>query len=345
MKRILVVQTAWLGDVVLTTPLLRELRRVEPGAHITVLTTPLGLETLSGFPHVNATVALDKRGRDRGVAPTWRLASRLSRAGFDVAIAAQRSFRTGLLVWSSRARERVGFEGARGAWAYTRKIPWVKEHHAVRRYLALSAPVGGSPERADPTPELPVGDETRESVLSVLAEEGVAAGEALLALAPGSIWGTKRWTPEGFAEVARAGRSRGLRPVLVGSPADRELCERIASLAGEGAVVLAGTTSIPEMAAVLSMSRALVTNDSGPGHVASAVGTPVVAVFGPTVPAFGYTPYGEANRIVAHPGLECRPCHPHGPAVCPLGHHRCMREIGAERVIAVLDEVLRARRR
>jgi heptosyltransferase-2 len=104
--------------------------------------------------------------------------------------------------------------------------------------------------------------------------------------------------------------------------------------------VLAGRTGIPELTALLARSRALLVNDSGPGHVASAVGTPVVAVFGPTVPAFGYTPYGAANRVVEHPDLECRPCDRHGPQVCPLGHHRCMRDLPPERVIAALAGVL-----
>ena len=98
-----------------------------------------------------------------------------------------------------------------------------------------------------------------------------------------------------------------------------------------------GRTSPPELTALLARSRVLVTNDSGPAHVASAVGTPVVAVFGPTVPAFGYTPFGERNRIVERAGLACRPCSSHGPQVCPLGHHRCMKEIGPEAVLAALE--------
>ncbi len=343
MSRILVVQTAWLGDVVLTIPLLRELRRAHPGGSITALMTPLGAETLSGSPLIDEVVVLDKRGGDGRFVGTWRCASRLRRARFDLAVAAQRSFRTGCLVWASRARERVGFAGAPGGWAYTRKVPWVAGDHAVRRYLSLSGPAGGDPERADPRPVLPVSPGARQRVVEVLAGEGVGAGEAVLALAPGSIWGTKRWTAEGFAGVARAARASGFRPILVGSALERDLCASVATLAACGAVVLAGRTSIPEMAALLSRSRALVTNDSGPGHVASAVGTPVVSVFGPTVPAFGYAPFGDRNRIVEHGSLECRPCHRHGPDSCPLGHHRCMGEIGAESVWAAVEGILAER--
>src|SRR5262249_39514679 len=118
------------------------------------------------------------------------------------------------------------------------------------------------------------------------------------------------------------------------------LCRKVADLAGGGVAVLAGTTDVRDLVALLARARALVVNDSGPGHVASAVGTPVVSIFGPTVPAFGYTPFGGRNVIVEHDGLTCRPCDKHGPQVCPLGHHRCMKEIPPVRVIEGLARVL-----
>ena len=102
-------------------------------------------------------------------------------------------------------------------------------------------------------------------------------------------------------------------------------------------VNLAGKTTVRELMALLSVCGFLVTNDSGPMHIAAALGVPTLAIFGPTVPSFGYTPWGESNRIIEHPDLPCRPCDRHGPQVCPLGHHRCMTEIPASRVIAALS--------
>lgn len=321
------VQTAFLGDVVLTTPLLRALHAA--GSEVSVVATPLGCAVLDGAPFVAGLRPYDKKKGEKGLAGTLRLALALRRARFDVAIAAQRSFRSGVLVRLSGARERVGFERAAGRWAYTREVAWHPERHAVHRYLALfDGP-------ADPAPELAVAPGAAARVEALLLDHGIAASDRVLAIAPGSVWGTKRWTPEGFRAVIDAAPSRGLRPVLVGSPDERALCEAIG-----GAPVLAGTTRVPELTALLARSRALVTNDSGPGHVASAVGTPVVAVFGPTVPSFGYTPFGERNRIVELSGLDCRPCDRHGPQVCPLGHHRCMKDLPAARVLAALDEVL-----
>jgi heptosyltransferase-2 len=339
MRPLLVVQTAFLGDVVLTTPLLAALRRAHPGRALHVVATPLGVSVLAGHPAIDVLHPYDKRGADRGTSGLLRLARRLRRERFEVAVAAQRSARTGLLLRATGAPRRVGFAGSRGAWALTDRVRWDASAHAVRRYLALAGPAGADPS-ADPTPSLAVLPEAEAAVEAALREDGVSAGGALLALAPGSTWGTKRWTPAGFAAVATAAPERGLRPVLVGSPAERTLCAEVAELAGGGLPNLAGRTGPPQLTALLARCRALVTNDSGPAHVASAVGTPVVAVFGPTVPAFGYTPWGERSRVVEREGLACRPCSSHGPQVCPLGHHRCMGEIAPAEVLAALDALL-----
>lgn len=345
MLRILVVQTAFLGDVVLTTPLLRELRRAQPRARVTVVATPAGVDALRGLPWVDDLVAYDKRGADRGVRGFLRLARSLRQARFHIGMAAQRSARTGLLLSLAGIPDRVGFEGAPGRWAYTRRVPWLPGEHAVRRYLELSREVGGEPGRADLRPELSVSSASRERVARLLAARGVSADEQLLVVAPGSVWGTKRWTAEGFAELVCAAASRGLRPVLVGCPGERALCAGIVESAGGGGISVAGETSVADLAALVARARAVVANDSGPAHVASAVGTPVVTIFGPTVPAFGFVPWGEKTRVVEHSGLSCRPCSAsaHGPRVCPLGHHRCMREIPAGRVLEALDALLAPR--
>ncbi len=344
MAGIVVIQTAFLGDVVLTTPLLRELRRARPEVPITVVTTPVGAETLAGHPSVDAIEVFDKKGRDRGPSGVARLSRRLRARAPEIAVAAQRSARTGLLSLLSGAGARIGFAGASGRFAYTRRVPWTAGDHAVRRYLALSEPAGGEPATADPRPEIAVAADARERVRELLASAGVLEEEALLAIAPGSIWGTKRWLPEGFAAIATAAASRGLVAVLVGAPDERPLCDEVAAASGSRAINLAGRCGIPDLAALLARARVLVSNDSGAGHVASAVGTPVISIFGPTVPGFGYTPFGEGNRVVEHPGLGCRPCDRHGPQACPLGHFRCMREIGADRVLSALDEVLSGRK-
>jgi heptosyltransferase-2 len=128
---------------------------------------------------------------------------------------------------------------------------------------------------------------------------------------------------------------------MLGSRADRELCREIAGRVGPGVPILAGRTRVADLMAVLSRSAALVGNDSGPAHVASALGVPVVQIFGPTAPRDGFAAFGDRTGIVQHPSLACRPCSRRGPRTCPRGHFRCMLEIPADRVIDRLFDMIR----
>jgi len=337
--RIVVAQTAFLGDVVLTVPLLREIRRLRPRAELHVLTTAGGAGVLLGLEGIDRLWTLDKSWSRAGLRSQVRLVRAL-RPGFDVGIAAQRSIRTGLLLALAGARERIGYRGAPGAWAYHRRVRWDPRRHAARRYLELAVPLGGDATAADARPRLTACPRHEEAVAARLAARGVSPGDDLLCLAPGSAWPTKRWSADGFAAVAGAGSRRGLRVVVVGTDSERELCARVATDA-PGALVLAGETSPAELVALLARARVVVGNDSGVGHLAAAVGTPVVTVFGPTVPAQGFAPVGPGCTTVGLEGLACRPCSRHGGRRCPRGHFRCMLELDPasviERVYAALD--------
>jgi heptosyltransferase II len=153
----------------------------------------------------------------------------------------------------------------------------------------------------------------------------------LIALAPGSIWATKRWP--GFVELA-ADLTRHGRMVVIGSRDDAELGRAIVDAVGDAAIDATGRLSLLASAELIGRCRVLVSNDSAPQHLASAMGTPTVAIFGPTVPAFGFGPLAAASIVAEVSGLACRPCHSHGPRKCPLGHWRCMRELD---VVAVRD--------
>jgi heptosyltransferase-2 len=341
-KRILVIQTAHLGDVVLSTPLLRELRRSHPDAHIALLTTSVGRDLLSGSRWLDEILVYDKRWNRRGVPSYLRMIRRLLGSSFDVGIAAQRSIRTGMLLTFSRSRIRIGFRGAPGAWAYNRTVRRERGAHVVDRYLALAAPLGGE-INADRGPKLEVDSGARRRVDRLLEGVGGDRARGIVCIAPGATWLTKRWPADRFAAAAREVAFRGWTPVLIGSPDETSLCREVAEQSGETTLDLAGSTSIPELVALIERSSLLVANDSGPAHIAAAVGTPVVQIFGPTVPELGYTAFGVPSRVVEHPALECRPCHRHGPEQCPLGHFRCMRDIQTTSVLEAIGGLLPAR--
>lgn len=324
----LVIQTAFLGDVVLTTGLLHALAgRFGP---VDVVTTPAGGELLATHPAVRRVHRYDKRGADRGPAGFLRLARTLRAERYARAYLPHRSLRSALLAVMAAVPERTGFAGGAAAWSYTRRVPRPATGHEAERLLALAGPDGGSAA----TVSLALTEADRREALAWKARAGVTG--RYLVMAPGSIWGTKRWP--GYAALAAELPDT---VVAVGSAAERALAEAVAGAAGPRGHAAAGQLSLRGAAALIEGADALVTNDSAPLHLASAVGTPVVAIFGPTVPAFGFGPRGAAGRVVELADLGCRPCSRHGPATCPLGHHRCMRDLPVARVREAVDAVRR----
>jgi heptosyltransferase-2 len=325
----LVIQTAFLGDVVLTTPLLAAL--AERHGPVDVVTTPAAAPLLETHPAVRCVIPYDKHGADRGIGGLRRLAARLRAERYGTAYLPHRSLRSAAVALLARIPRRVGFSGGWRA-LYTETRPRPGTGHEIDRLLALA---DQTPRRQTlPLLQLSAADVGRAN--RVLDEAGIRPPFAVLA--PGSIWGSKRWPH--YAGLAGRIAER-LDVVLVGGPGDASLADAIAAAAHGAAhrvVSVCGRISLRESAAVIREAVVLVTNDSAPLHFAQAVGTPTVAIFGPTIPAFGFGPRGPRDVIVGVDGLACRPCSPHGPAACPLGHHRCMQELQVEDVFHAIEE-------
>ena len=340
----LVIQTAFLGDVVLTTPLLTVL--AERHGPVDVVTTPAAAPLLETHPAVRRVWPHDKRGAGRGVAGARAFARLLAAEHYAQAYLPHRSWRSAALAQWAGIPVRIGFADSPARLTYTARVKRPLHGHEVERLLALAGRAGtggtGRQGRAEtggtggdgqpPVPPVSLGltDDDHALAERWLAEARVRRN--FVALAPGSIWGTKRWP--GFHELA----ARLGSVVIVGGPDDRALGDAVAAAAGPGAANAAGALPLRASAALIARASVLVTNDSAPLHLATAVGTPVVAVFGPTVPAFGFGPRGPRDAVLEIEGLSCRPCSLHGPQVCPLGHHRCMREITVETVLAAVEE-------
>jgi heptosyltransferase II len=333
----LVIQTAFLGDVVLTTPLLEAVAaRHGPGD---VVTTPAAAALLQGHPAVRRVIPYDKHGADRGLRGMVRTAATLRAERYEVAYLPHRSLRTAVLARLAGIPRRVGFADG-WPWLYTDVRRRAQQGHEVDRLLALA---DAEARRTQPSLHIPIAD--RAATEGFLREHGIH--EPFVALAPGSIWGTKRWPY--YEELARRLCDRvGL--VIVGGPEDGEIAEEIVRAVQDGggpwrAVNGCGRLSLRQSAEVIRRAALLVTNDSAPLHLAQAVGTPTVAIFGSTVPAFGFGPRGPRDQVVELTGLECRPCSPHGPRSCPLGHHRCMKSLSVDDVLHAIEETGALRRR
>ena len=325
----LVIQTAFLGDVVLTTPLLSALAAQH--GPVDVVTTPVAAPLLETHPAVRRVIPYDKRRADRGWAGLGSMARRLRSEQYDRAYLPHRSWRTAALALLARIPARIGFSGG---WSilYTEARPKPPNGHESDRLLALAdgAP-GAYPPQLRPTPE----DER--------AAAAIIDGD-FVALAPGSIWGSKRWPY--YAELAAKLGPMGV--VVVGGQDDVSLGDEVVQAvrpSGRPAVNACGRLTLRQSAALIARATVLVTNDSAPLHLATAMGTPIVALFGPTVTHFGFGPMRPGDVALGVDGLHCRPCSSHGPLRCPLGHHRCMRDLTVEAVIAAIEELGALRRR
>ncbi|OGR92453.1 MAG: lipopolysaccharide heptosyltransferase II, partial [Elusimicrobia bacterium RIFCSPLOWO2_01_FULL_59_12] len=341
-RKILVIQTAFLGDAVLTLPFLNALRDQQPGVPVTVLCTPEIEEIFKNHPAVAERVLFDKRGHDRGVASLFRIARELRAQHFSVVFLPHRSFKSAWVAWLAGIPRRIGFSSSQGRWLLTDVVPFRWGTHDADRNLSLLNTIGAPNGRRPTNNEflLQPPPASQERVKDRLRAAGVGPEDRLLGINACSVWPTKRWLAEGFAAVAdRAVRELGVKVIFFGGPADADAVNEVVRGMREAALNWAGETSLRELIAAVSRCSVFLTNDSGPLHVAVACRVPTVAVFGPTTKELGFFPYGPGHLVVEK-DLPCRPCGLHGAKRCPLGHFRCMTTIAPEDVFAAVARQL-----
>lgn len=338
----------WVGDAVMTIPALRELRRLLPGAHLTLATRPWAEKIFAGADFIDDIIALEAdAGRRRGVfgeAGRWRARR------FDLAVLFPNAFAPALVAALARVPVRVGYatQGRGALLTHRLAVPeWRGSRHEVFYYLNVVAGLGrlmqgtSDVESREPQLGLVVSEARRQEALRLLGEQGVRAGGGpLVALCPGSTNSrAKRWPAERFAALADLLSERtGARVVLIGAGEELEISEQVARLMRAPATMLTGRTDLSQTAALLGAADLLVTNDTGPAHVAAAVGCPVVVIFGPTNPVTT-RPFSQQAAVVRRPP-DCAPCMLRD---CPIDH-RCMTAITAEEVFEHSARALATRR-
>lgn len=335
MKKIVVIQTAFPGDVILSTPIYEAFREVYPESRAAAVVRPESVCLLKGNPNIDDIIPFDKYGGDHGIVGIFKMASQLR--GFDMAIIIQRHLRPALTAFLAGIPVRIGFDNAWGKSLYTQRIKYEAETHEVERCLALIGVKGSSLKYK---PRIYFDQETLDWAESVLLKNGVRGDFAVVA--PGSVWPTKRY-PHYAKVIDFVYDKLGMSVVLLGSSGDAAVSKSIADFAAHANVNLTGQTDLVQSAAIISKARIVISNDSAAAHMAAAVNTPVVAIFGPTVPEFGFRPYTEKSAVVDIGKLYCRPCSRHGSQHCPQKHFRCMLELGPQKVFEAVELLLGGR--
>lgn len=329
---ILVVGPSWVGDTILSQPLLRLLLQQAPGAQIDYLAPPWTLPLLTRMPEVRQGIKNPFGHGALRIAERRRLGLALREARYDLAVVLPNSWKSALIPWFAGIPQRRGFRGE-ARWVLLNDLRRLDEQalpQMVQRFAALGLPVGRPLPESLSRPELQSPAAGREALLARL---GLDRQRLAVAFCPGAEFGpAKRWPEAHFAALAKMLVARDFAVWLVGSPKDHPVAETIRQQAGEACINLCGRTDIAEAADLLAASRLVVSNDSGLMHVAAAVGRPLIALYGSSSPRF--TPPLGADARVLSLELDCSPCFERN---CPLGHLRCLNGISPERVFAEID--------
>jgi predicted lipopolysaccharide heptosyltransferase III len=333
-RSILLIRLYFLGDVLLSTPVIGALKDRFPDAKLSVLIKKRALNILVGNPAVDEVIIYDEPKRYHS--PVWQLtlASRLRRARYDLAVDLTGDLRSSLLLLAAEPGFRIGVNHAGLGCLLDRRIPYRSSGPVVDHLLSVLLPLGI--DTGEGAPSLYLTEEERNRARDLLKSRGIAAGERFVMLSPGAGSRLKRWEPERFGSLAKQiKRGLGLSSIVTGATGDRDLADAVVASSGGTAVSLAGATDVRLLAAVAAEAEIFVGNDSGPMHITASQGTPVVGLFGASTPE-RFTPRGAPSRVIWH-RFDCSPC---DQRRCERPGESCMNAIGVEEVLRAVTELL-----
>ena len=315
---ILIIHTAFIGDIVLSTALVSKVKEKYPDSNIYYLTTPLGKEILKNNPKIKEVIVYDKKGKDKGIAAFISFVRKIRKLKIDVCLTPHRYLRSSILSLLSGASIRVGYDIASLAFVYNKKIKYDKTKHEVEKLLSF---IDDNTKRY----KLEMYPSEKDKIKIDTLLKKLSNNKKIILIAPGSKWFTKKWPEEYFRILIQNLVKRDdLLIVITGGKEEKEIELNLDSKVLD----LRGEITLLELAELTKRAVLVVSNDSAPIHITSAFpGTRIIGIFGPTVKEFGFFPWSKNSKVFEINGLYCRPCAIHGGNFCPEKHFRCMREI------------------
>lgn len=317
-----IIQTAFIGDTVLTLYLAQTLKSINPNCKITFVCTPVSSNIINSCNAVDNVVIYDKKGTHKGIGGIRHIAELLNEC--DCIITPHRSLRSALITFLSKAKLTIGFDINAFAFFLKRKVKYRSELHEIERnHLLLSV----FEEKTEiQTPIINISKNDKDHIDKLFSK--IRSDKSLIVLAPGSVWETKKWPLRYFAELCIMLQEHGFICILSGSQSEINMCDTISK--ASGAYNFAGKTSLLQSFELFKRSVCIVSNDSSPVHIAGIAQVPAAVIFGATSPVFGFATRNEYDRIIENNDLKCRPCAIHGGKECPLQTFDCMISIKPE---------------
>jgi lipopolysaccharide heptosyltransferase II len=333
-ESILVIRLYFIGDVLLSTPVIEALARAFPHASLAVAVKKRALDVLTGNPFVDEVIVYDAVPGYHSPVWTWRLARELRSRRFSLTVDLTGDWRSSWMVLASDPAFRVGFNHVGTGFLLDRRTPYRAEGHVVDHLLSIVEPLGATV--AEPLPRMYLSDQERAESNAILAEACPGPSKRRFAMAPGANWPARRWPADRFGALAARIMGRfGLPTVVLATAEDARLADEVVAASGGAAVSLAGRTNVRTLAAVAESAAVFVGNDSGPLHIAAAVGTPVVGLFGPNTPVH-FSPRGSASRVL-YAGFPCSPCR---QGRCERPEDGCMMALSIEQAEEAVRSLL-----
>ncbi|MEZ7723875.1 MULTISPECIES: glycosyltransferase family 9 protein [Fusobacterium] len=316
---ILIIHTAFIGDIVLSTALVSKVKEKYPDSDIYYLTTPLGKEILKNNPKIKEIIVYDKRGKDKGFKAFVSFVRKIRKLKIDVCLTPHRYLRSSILSFLSGAKIREGYDIANLAFLFNKKIKYDKTKHEVEKLLSFVDDNNTKRYELEMYPD----EQDKNKIDSLI--KNLSDNKKIVLIAPGSKWFTKKWPEEYFRTLIQNLVKRDdLLIVITGGKEEKEINLELDSKVLD----LRGEISLLELAELTKRATLVVSNDSAPIHVTSAFpNTRIIGIFGPTVKEFGFFPWSQNSKVFEIDNLYCRPCAIHGGNSCPEKHFRCMREI------------------
>lgn len=340
MEKILVIQTAFIGDAILTLPMIQKLKEKFSESEIHVLCIPDTKDIFGASPVVDYSIIIEKKKRHRSLFSLLKFISEIKKEKFTQIYSPHRSIRSSLIVKLSGVKNTFGFSNCSLSFLYKNLIQYDKFAHEVQRNLKLAG-FSYNNHSWKIKPELNL------SGISVQALEEIFvnynAGSKIYAIAPGSVWNTKKYPAEYFESIISSLVAENKFVLLLGGEKDKDLCKKLAVKFDKGVISIAGKISLLQSAALLKKCEILISNDSAPTHLGIAAGIPVLTIYCSTIPAFGFYPYMEGSSFISFDELNCKPCGIHGHENCPIGTFECGLKLKPESVILKIKEMLNVR--
>jgi heptosyltransferase-2 len=333
--KILIVQTSFIGDTILSTPVISGLKKIYPDSRLAIMTTPVGSGLFKNDPLIDEIILFDKHRKEKGLARLFQKAKEIRKKRFDKVYSLHRSYRTSLLLFWAKIPQRIGFSDAKLSFLYTRTIKRIKGSHAVTSNLSL---LFGQAEEKFFDAELKLCAPGIKDLNSKTRKRIASLSNHFAVLAPGSAWKTKQWHMNGFFQVSEFLLEKGLDVILIGGKADKNVCSKISQKLD--VIDLSGELPLSDTLYIIKNSRLLICNDSMALHMGSAFKIPTIVIFCATSPSFGFGPWKNPNAVIVENNtLACKPCRRHGSMKCPNNTNTCMM-VSSQKVIQACGEFL-----